>query len=139
MIIIDAKDLISGRMATFVAKQALLGETIDIVNAEQAVISGTPAQVLARYKQRSSRGIPSKGPFLPRNPDMFLKRLIRNMLPFKQDKGEKAFKRIKCHIGIPEEFKEKKIITLDSAQVSKLPNTRYITISRICKELGAKI
>ena len=137
--IIDAKNLISGRMATFVAKQALLGETIDIVNAEHAVISGTPAQVLARYRQRRERGIPSKGPFLPRSPDMFLKRLIRNMLPFKQEKGEKAFKRIKCHISIPEEYKDKKMITLDNAQVSKLPNTKYVTISRICNELGADI
>ena len=45
--IIDAKDLIAGRMGAFVAKQLLLGETVDIVNAEKAVISGKKNVVFA--------------------------------------------------------------------------------------------
>ena len=36
--IIDAKNLVLGRMATVVAKEALLGEKIDIINCEKAVV-----------------------------------------------------------------------------------------------------
>ena len=48
--ILDATNLILGRMATAVAKKALLGEKIDIVNCENAVISGNKYQILERYK-----------------------------------------------------------------------------------------
>ena len=39
--IIDATDLVLGRMANQVAKRLLQGEEIQIVNAEKAIVSGT--------------------------------------------------------------------------------------------------
>ena len=50
--IIDASNLIAGRIATVVAKKALLGETIDIVNSEKAIVTGSKTQVFARFKQK---------------------------------------------------------------------------------------
>ena len=44
--IIDASNLILGRLATFVAKQALLGEQVFIANCEKSVISGDKANIL---------------------------------------------------------------------------------------------
>jgi large subunit ribosomal protein L13 len=137
--IIDATDLLVGRMASFAAKQALLGEKIDIINCEKAVISGNTHEILAKYKQKQQRGIPSKGPFIHRMPDAFVKRIIRNMLPYKQDKGDKALERITCFIGIPEKFKDEKPQTVEKASSSKLPNINYTSIFNVCKELGAKI
>jgi large subunit ribosomal protein L13 len=136
--IIDAKNLIAGRLATYAAKKSLLGEGIVIVNSEAAVMSGAKEHVLKTKKQDFDRGIPSKGPFIPKRPERYLKRIIRGMLPYKQPKGKEAFKRIKCHVGVPSNYKDQKIETIKSADVSKLPNTRYVTIKEICRHLGGK-
>lgn len=137
--IIDAKDLIVGRLGSFAAKKALLGERIDIVNAQDAVISGKRAEVFGRYKQRLERGNWSKGPHYRRNPDMLLKRLIRNMLPYKQPKGIAALKRIMCWEGVPDQFKDQKPGTVPGAEVSKLPNLQYVSIKELSRFLGGKI
>jgi len=134
--IIDAEDMILGRLATFVAKRAILGEKIDIVNCEKAVITGGKKFIFQDYKQRNERGTrPTKGPFTPKMPDRFVRRAIRGMLPYKQEKGEKAFKRIMCYIGIPDDFKDKKIEKIQSCNVSKLGNLKYQYIGSICKSM----
>ena len=136
--IIDATDLRLGRMATVVAKQALLGETIDIVNCENAVLTGNRDNVLGEYKNRLNR-ITYKGPIVRRMPDRFVKRTIRGMLPYKQYKGDKAFKRIKCYMGVPNQFKDKKFETIKEANIANVPSLRYVYVKEICKEIGAKI
>jgi len=137
--IIDATNLLVGRLATVVAKKALLGGKIDIVNAEKAIISGPKRLVINKYKQKRDRVTVSHGPYIPRSPDRFLRRIIRGMLPYKQEKGDKAFKRIMCHIGIPKEFEGQDIETVDDANGIKRNITKSITIFELCKELGAKI
>ena len=132
--IIDASDMILGRLASYVAKKALLGEKIDVVNCEKAVLTGNRKSVLMHYKRRNERGTrPTKGPFMPKMPDRFVRRCIRGMLPYKQEKGIKAFKRVMCYIGIPDEFKDKKIEIIDNFNVSKVPSLRYVYIGEICK------
>jgi len=133
--IIDAKDLIVGRMATVIAKKALLGEKIDIVNCEQAVITGSKREIISRYKQKKDRGIPLQGPYFPTQADRIVRRVIRGMLPYKQHKGAEAYKRVMCYIGIPTEFEKQKLETIELANVSKMPNVKYITIGEISREL----
>jgi len=101
--IIDAKEAIVGRLATVVAKAAMLGDEVKVVNCEQAVISGTKTRVISRELNRYHRGIPTKGPFISRLPDRYVRRIIRGMLPHKQPKGNAAFKRVMCYLGIPED------------------------------------
>jgi len=137
--IIDATNLLIGRMASVLAKKALLGEKIDIVNCEKAVISGGRANVLARYRQKADRGIPLKGPYFPNMPDRLVRRTIRGMLPYKQEKGRKAFERVMCYIGVPMQFKDKRFETVKEANVDKLPNMKFATVADIAKQLGAKI
>ena len=48
--IIDATDLIVGRMGAFAAKKVLLGEKIDIVNCEKAAVSGSRENILAKLR-----------------------------------------------------------------------------------------
>ena len=124
--IIDAKDTIAGRIGTFAAKKALLGNKIDIVNCEKAIITGKKGFLLAHFKRKKDMGT-YKGPFLPRTPDRFIKRMIRGMLPYKQEKGSNAFKRIKCHIAIPKEFEGKDIIRIEKANISKVKNLDHLT------------
>ena len=109
--IINAENLILGRLSTIAAKKALLGESIDLVNVEKAVIIGTKKNILDKYKTRRERGETLHGPYFPRTPDRLVRRTIRGMLPYKQEKGRLAFKRVKCHVGIPEDLKDKKLFS----------------------------
>ena len=136
--IIDARNLILGRLATTVAKKALQGEEINIINCEQIIISGSKKHVLLKYKTRANRGSQFKGPFIPKTPERFVKRAIRNMLPYKNPRGREAFKRIKCHRGHPESINKEKTKTLKMADFSKLPTLSYVTVDLICKYLGGK-
>ena len=137
--IIDANNLILGRLGTYAAKNALLGEKVDIVNCENSVITGDRKQIFKVYDERLKRGTQAKGPFTRRMPDRFVKRAIRGMLPYKKGRGRIAFENIKCHIGVPENLKGQKIDTLKEANVDKVPNLKYIKIKEICKHIGAKI
>jgi len=131
--IIDASDMILGRLASYIAKKALLGEKVDIVNCEKAVIVGNKKSVIAGYKRRNELGSrPTKGPFMQKMPDRFVRRCIRGMLPYKQEKGIKAFKRVMCYIGIPDEFKNEKIETLDNFNVSNVSSLKYVYVGEIC-------
>ncbi|TAL55726.1 MAG: 50S ribosomal protein L13, partial [Nanoarchaeota archaeon] len=50
--IIDAKDSVLGRVATFAAKKALLGDNVIVVNADKAYISGDKHKIILDYKDR---------------------------------------------------------------------------------------
>ena len=136
--IIDATNLIVGRFGTVAAKAALMGEEVHIINVEKAVFSGPRLRVLAEWKRFDAMGIPAKGPFIKRRPGMFVKRVIRGMLPYKQAKGRDAFERIKCYSGVPEELSGKEAMTIEKADVSKLPTVQYVSVGEICKLLGGK-
>jgi large subunit ribosomal protein L13 len=101
--IVNAEELILGRMASIVAKRLLRGETITIVNAEKAVISGKRRSKVREAKEFLQVGHPRKGPFHYRRPDRIVRRTVRGMLPYKQPKGKQAYKRLKVFIGAPEE------------------------------------
>lgn len=137
--IIDATDLIVGRVGTFAAKKALLGERVDIVNCEKAVVTGNRNQVLQRFKQKSDMGGPHAGPFIHRGPDRLMRRMIKNMLPHKKTRGKEAFDRIMCWKGVPEQFKDQKMEIVEGAGVSKLPTLKYQTLGYISKFLGGKV
>lgn len=136
--IIDAKNLILGRLATYAAKKALEGTEIKIVNCQDAVIIGTKKFVLQNYKAKQQRKTPKKGPFIPKIPDRFVKRTIRGMLPYKKTHGKEAFKRIRCYKTLPETLKKEKIEVLDQFDVLKTQNTNFVKIGDICKHLGGK-
>lgn len=137
--IIDGNNLILGRLGSFVAKKALLGEKISIINCENIVITGKKKFIFKKYKKRLARGIPSKGPFLHKNPDRFVKRALRGMLPYKKEKGKKAFTNIKCYTGIPEKLSNEKYEIIKTANIKKVPSLDYAKVKDICKEIGAKI
>lgn len=135
--IIDGKDMILGRLCTFVAKQALQGNQIDIINAEQVIITGSKANIYEKYRHRMVyRGQPRWGPFFYKKEDMFLKRAIRGMIPYDTPRGRKAVKLIKCHIGVPQEFEGKKFETLKNGNIADSSAAKYITIKHLCRLLG---
>ncbi len=135
MATIDVTDLILGRFSTVVAKRALMGEKIDLVNCEKAIITGDKVTVYKKYKEQDKRGTPLKGPYLPKMPDRFVRRAIRGMLPYKQEKGKLAFERIMCYLGVPEKLKAEKLETIEIANITKSKTFKYITVEGLCKLL----
>ena len=136
--IINAENLILGRLGSHVAKKSLLGEEIQIVNCKNAVIIGKKEAILRKYKQRQERTTPRKGPFIPKTPDKFVKRAIRGMLSYKKARGRAAFKRILCYSSIPESLKNKEIDTIESFNVLQTENVNFIKVQNICRYLGGK-
>jgi large subunit ribosomal protein L13 len=137
--IIDAENMILGRLAAFAAKKALLGEEISIINCEKAVVSGSRSNVLAIYREKIGKGVPLKGPHFPRMPDRLVKRAIKSMLPTKKARGRIALKKIKCYISVPNELRNKKTEEIKGANISKTRSLKYVAVGEISRLCGARI
>jgi large subunit ribosomal protein L13 len=135
-VIIDAKGLILGRLASNVAKLLLQGEAVIILNAEKAAISGKKQQIVQEAKTFLEVGHPRKGPLHPRRPDKIVSRTIRGMLPRRKSKGVEAYKRLRVYLGTPLDFGDEKIQTIPEAGTHKLKSP-YITVGELAKEIGA--
>ena len=138
-IVIDATNMILGRLAARVAKMLLEGKRIIIVNAEKAVISGEPSMVIERYKELfeiKSRRNPRRGPFQYSRPDLFVKRRIRGMLPYKKRRGKLAFKRLKVYIGLPPEYEKIEKLVFQEFDATRRLKYKWITVGDLLKKLG---
>jgi large subunit ribosomal protein L13 len=136
--VIDGDGLLVGRLSSVVAKRALNGEEIAVINAEKAVISGSRARVLEIYKHKRERGSREGGPFFPRRPDHILKRTIRGMIPYKRQRGIEAMKRIKIYVGIPYELEGIAAEKIHDAHKTRLNTPAYVTLGSVSGFLGAK-
>jgi large subunit ribosomal protein L13 len=141
MLIVDAKDTILGRLATFVAKRLLAGEQVAIVNAEQAVISGhrrATFDVYEAWLQTRNVANPRKGPIHLKRPDDLVRMTVRGMLPFDKKKGRDAYRKLKVYVGVPVELKDKETKSLPEASLERLRTRRFIRIGELSKHLSAK-
>src|SRR3989344_3125317 len=111
--LIDGTNLILGRLASIVAKRALLGDEIVIVNC----------------------GNPFKGPFFPKIPDRIVRRTIRSMLPYRKPRGREAYKRVMCYLGIPKKYEKEKLETIKQASAQELKRYRYINLDKVKSHL----
>lgn len=136
--VIDGNNLLIGRLASNVAKRALAGEEIAVINAEKAVISGSRARVFGIYKQKRQRGSREGGPFFPRRPDHIMKRTIRGMIPYKRERGIEAMKRIRIYVGVPDELASLPCETITDAHKDRLGNPSHVTLGTVSTFLGAK-
>lgn len=139
MTVIDANGLIMGRLASIVAKRLLAGEKIDIINAENAVVSGERYAIFADYRHSVERGRPEYGPYFPKRPERILKRTVRGMLPYKRQRGRDAMAHLKIYVGVPAELKNIKAETIEAACMTRLGSPKYVKLGEIGKNLGAKV
>ena len=130
MKIIDGKNAVMGRLASYAAKQALQGEDIVIVNCDQVIITGNKRDIKESFEiKRTKVGSGQKGPKILRSSDRIVKRAIRGMLPnHRRGRGKIAFQKIKCYVGVPKEFEETKKIVAGKERKSK-----YIAVKKISK------
>lgn len=135
--ILNAEGLVAGRLASYVAKRLLAGETIHIVNADKAIITGSRDSILERFRFKRNVGTRRKGPFYPRVPHLMMKRTVRGMLKYQESpKHRAAYKRLKCYIGVPDEYAATPAEVVDGAK----PKNAYrsVTLGEVARNLGAK-
>ena len=138
-VVVDARDCILGRVASNVAQRALDGETIAVVNAEQAVITGNEESTMETYHTRAGLGSDS-GPYYPKRPDRIFNRSIRGMLPYKTDAVREALSNVRVHGGNPyERDADAEAVVLDGTSLDRLSNIKFTTLGAIAESLGANV
>jgi len=147
-VVVDARDCIMGRVASQVAETALDGQTVAVVNAEGAVITGREEQIKEKYKKRVDIGADNQY-FYPKRPDGILKRSIRGMVPHKKQRGREAFENVRVYVGNPYdedsaggsprsgdgEAVEAEV--LDGTSLDRLSNIKFVTLGEVSDKLGA--
>ncbi|MHA2390793.1 MAG: 50S ribosomal protein L13 [Promethearchaeota archaeon] len=143
--LIDATNQILGRFCSQIAKKALLGNYVVIINAKDAIISGTKRDIHEKYLAKlniTTATNPLRGPFHERRPDTFMRRVIKQMLPRKKIRGKEALKRVHVYISdIPERFQSRyqKLIPTEIPNADKKRLSyynRYITLENLCLRIG---
>jgi len=147
MIVVDVDGLVLGRACSFVAKKALLGEEVVILNAEKALISGDKDVVLrenlAKLEIRN-KGNYTRGPFHQKRADRYVRRAVRGMLPFERIRGREAYERVHVYIGVPvDEVKrdlDVDILKQKKEDLSKQKKRmrRAVTVGDLCKSIGGR-
>lgn len=135
MVVIDADGAVVGRLGARVAKLLLSGTTVEVINAEKAVmlgsLSATKAKYLSRKGQKDKRS-PEHSPKWPKPPHLFLRRIMRGMLPWSRQRGRDAYHRLKVELGSPAGMGKPVKIKEASADGKH----GYFTLAELSKELG---
>jgi large subunit ribosomal protein L13 len=134
-VVVDVRDCILGRVASQVATEALDGNRVAVINAEDAVITGDEENIMSKYRKRRELGSDS-GPYYPKRPDGILKRTIRGMLPYKKQRGREAFENVRVYVGNPHD-RDGEI--LDGTSLDRLSNIRFVHLGEVSEELGANV
>ncbi|MEF8786728.1 MAG: 50S ribosomal protein L13 [Haloarculaceae archaeon] len=134
-LVVDARDCIMGRVASNVAERALNGESVAVINAEHAVITGREDAILEKFKDRRRHGS-DRGPMYPKRPDRIFKRSIRGMIPYKTTKGREAFENIRVYVGNPNDQDGE---VLDGTSLDRLSNIKFVSLGDVSETLGANV
>ena len=148
-LVFDAKDQVLGPLASHVASTLLVTrregnpKKVIIINAENAIVTGSKDRVLADYDRKYKLNHPRKGPFFPRMPDMILKRTVRGMLPYqKKSSGRQAFKDLRVMIGTPSNLVGEDLPEGhewgDTTKIDRPLPDSFVRLGDISKHLGAK-
>ncbi len=101
------------------------------------IISGHQDRIQDKYKrliELKDKANPEHSPYWPRRPDMFVKRVIRGMLPYKRPKGKSAFKRLRVYVGAPDGVKGEQFSVKSSG--SREIFETVMTVKQLTDKLG---
>ena len=138
MIVINGDKAIFGRLLAFASKKLQAGEDVVVVNAEKTVFSGRKENIVSNYRAKrniQNKSNPEHSPKYPVRPDLFLKYVLKGMLPKKKASGAIANRKIRAFLGMPKEFEgkaQKFYKTSDDLHI------RFVSLGEVCKSLGWK-
>jgi len=139
IMIVNAQGLVAGRLASKVAKQAINGESIIVVNAEKVVLVGKKSAVMPKFEQRRDAGVksnPHYGPKYDRVPSKMFRRMVRGMLPNKKTASERLLKKIKVYNSVPKELLGKEMQNMDDIKCNEKHD--FMTLAEVAQLLGGK-
>jgi large subunit ribosomal protein L13 len=135
MVVIDGSGMVFGRLASQIAKSLLNGEEIQLINADQMLISGHPKVITKRFQARreiQNKGTPEYSPKWSKVPHLLVKRMIRGMLPNKTARGREAHRKLLVYTGNPKNLKpEEKFKKITVAK-----GVRKMKIVDLCRLIG---
>jgi large subunit ribosomal protein L13 len=134
-VVVDARNCIVGRVASKVAQRALDGERVAIINAEDAVVTGSEEDVMDTYRTRTELHS-DRGPHYPTRPDGIFKRAVRGMVPYKDKRGREAFENVRVYVGNP--FDEDGA-ALEGTTLDRLSNIKFLSLGEVSENLGANV
>ena len=146
-VVVDARDCIVGRVASQVAQRALDGDSVAVVNAERAVITGNEDDVMSTYRERDAVGS-DQGPNYPKRPDRIFKRAVRGMVPHKETRGREAIERVRVYVGNPyddgaaddeEEADAVEPAVLEGTSLDRLSTIKFVSLAEVSENLGANV
>ncbi len=125
MKVIDGKGATLGRIASLVAKEALKGEEISVINCDNVIITGNFSAIKENFEIKRGRvGSGQKGPKHPATSEKIVKRAVRGMLPnHRAGRGKAALGRVKCYAKTPKEF--------ENSKTEKIGLTKKIKFSEV--------
>ncbi|MFH0738050.1 MAG: 50S ribosomal protein L13 [Candidatus Micrarchaeota archaeon] len=135
MHIVDGTNMIFGRMASQIAKRLMRGEEVHLVNAEKIIIIGSPEKIAQRYLTKRglrNKGTPERSPVWAKIPHLFVKRLVRGMLPRETSRGKAALTKLRVYTGNPKKMEAN--LKLENASFDGF--SKHITIHQICRSIG---
>jgi large subunit ribosomal protein L13 len=129
MKVIDGKNVVMGRLASYVAKEILKGEEIRIVNCNEVIITGNRTNIKKNFEeQRGKFGNSQKGPKQHKTSEKIVKRTIRGMVPnHREGRGKEALKRVKCYQNVPKEFEGTNFFKFETGRKSKFSKVKEFT------------
>jgi len=113
-----------------------MGENIKLVNCKDVVILGRKKFLLERYKNKISNKVIKQGPYYSRSPADLVKRSLRNMLPYRNQRGIEALKRIKFYNSVPSTLVNSEKSTIESAKIDQVNVFYYTKVEQISRGLG---
>ena len=137
--IVDGKGLVSGRLASKVAKAAIKGEKVVVVNAEQIVMVGNKESIIEKFKTRTEARVlsnPHYGPKYSRIPSKIFRRSVKGMLPNKKRAAERILKNVEVFNAVPKELANEKMQTFDDIKYNE--RHKAMTLKEIASHLGGK-
>ncbi len=137
--IVNAEGLVAGRLASKVAKAAINGEDVVIINAEKVVLVGKQTAIMPKFQQRVDAGVksnPHYGPKYDRIPSKMLRRMIKGMLPNKSRTAEKLLKQIYIYNSTTDKVDITKAITMEDIKCNEKHD--FMLLEDVAKALGGK-
>jgi len=138
LIYIDGKGQVLGRLASIVAKKLLEGNRVVIVNIEKVVLKGSWSTVekewQSRFELKSVINPFRYSPKRPVRPDMYFRRVVRGMLPWRKAKGRQALRRLRVYIGVPKNLENLRFIQFEEAQGGL--GKEFVSLARIASRFG---
>ncbi len=143
-VVIDATNHVVGRLASAIAKILRDNKNINVivVNIDRAFIVGSRKMVVNWYARKISlwrtHYNPEKtGPKIPRRPDRIFKRVVRDMLPYKQKEGRLALKRLRVFMAMPPDLKGE-LYYVPEALIKPRPLYKAVTLEELWRLIDPK-